>query len=123
MTKSVLSVQPSVPVGKAAATLARRGFTALPVVNESGELIGIVTEADLIGNRFPITGQAVRAMGVGWKTVPQTGHAMGLQNPLGFAMPMLCCSPDFTQPDPVLLQAEIDREKRMIDLTAFFGGR
>ena len=39
------------------------------------------------------------------------------------AMPMLCCSPDFTQPDPVLLQAEVDREKRMIELTAFFGGR
>jgi sugar phosphate isomerase/epimerase len=37
-------------------------------------------------------------------------------------MPMLCCSPDFTQPDPHLLQAEIDREKRMIELTAFFGG-
>lgn len=41
----------------------------------------------------------------------------------GLAMPMLCCSPDFTQPDPTLLQAEIDREKRMIELTAFFGGR
>jgi sugar phosphate isomerase/epimerase len=39
------------------------------------------------------------------------------------AMPMLCCSPDFTQPDPVLLAAEIEREKRMIELTAFFGGR
>jgi sugar phosphate isomerase/epimerase len=39
------------------------------------------------------------------------------------AMPMLCCSPDFTQPDPVLLQAEIEREKRMIEITAFFGGR
>ena len=39
------------------------------------------------------------------------------------AMPMLCCSPDFTQPDPVLLQTEIEREKRMIELTAFFGGR
>lgn len=39
------------------------------------------------------------------------------------AMPMLCCSPDFTQPDPALLQAEIDREKRMIELTSFFGGR
>jgi sugar phosphate isomerase/epimerase len=38
------------------------------------------------------------------------------------AMPMLCCSPDFTQPDPALLQAEIDREERMIELTAFFGG-
>lgn len=38
------------------------------------------------------------------------------------AMPMLCCSPDFTQPDPVLLEREIEREKRMIELTAFFGG-
>ena len=41
----------------------------------------------------------------------------------GLLMPMLCCSPDFTQPDPGLLQAEIDREKRMIEITAFFGGR
>jgi sugar phosphate isomerase/epimerase len=39
------------------------------------------------------------------------------------AMPMLCCSPDFTQPDPALLQAEIEREKRMIEFTAFFGGQ
>jgi sugar phosphate isomerase/epimerase len=39
------------------------------------------------------------------------------------AMPMLCCSPDFTQPDPVLLQKEIDRERRMIEITAGFGGR
>ena len=39
------------------------------------------------------------------------------------AMPMLCCSPDFTQPDPLLLQKEIEREKRMIEITAFFGGR
>jgi sugar phosphate isomerase/epimerase len=39
------------------------------------------------------------------------------------AMPMLCCSPDFTQPDPELLQKEIEREKRMIEITAFFGGR
>ena len=40
----------------------------------------------------------------------------------GLVMPMLCCSPDFTQPDPALLNAEVDREKRMIELTAFFGG-
>ena len=39
------------------------------------------------------------------------------------AMPMLCCSPDFTQPDPVLFALEIEREKRMIELTAYFGGR
>ena len=40
----------------------------------------------------------------------------------GLQMPMLCCSPDFTQPDPALLQKEIEREKRMIEITAFFGG-
>jgi len=39
------------------------------------------------------------------------------------AMPMLCCSPDFTEPDPALLQKEIEREKRMIEITAFFGGK
>jgi sugar phosphate isomerase/epimerase len=41
----------------------------------------------------------------------------------GLIMPMLCCSPDFTQQDPALLKAEVEREKRMIELTAFFGGR
>jgi sugar phosphate isomerase/epimerase len=41
----------------------------------------------------------------------------------GLEMPMLCCSPDFTQPDHALLRKEIEREKRMIELTALFGGR
>src|SRR5690348_10815399 len=41
----------------------------------------------------------------------------------GLAMPMLCCSPDFTQPDAALLEREIARERRMIELTAYFGGR
>jgi len=41
----------------------------------------------------------------------------------GLEMPMLCCSPDFTQQDPALLQQEIDREARMIEITAFFGGK
>ena len=40
----------------------------------------------------------------------------------GLAMPMLCCSPDLTQPDPELLRQEIERERRMIELTAYFGG-
>jgi len=39
------------------------------------------------------------------------------------AMPMLCCSPDFTQPDLDALKMEIELEKRMIEITAFFGGR
>jgi predicted transcriptional regulator len=43
---------PGVPVAQAAGTLAYRGFTALPVTNEAGELQGIVTEADLFRNRL-----------------------------------------------------------------------
>ena len=40
----------------------------------------------------------------------------------GLAMPMLCCSPDFTKPDPGERRQEVEREKRMIDVTAFLGG-
>ncbi|HEV7213943.1 MAG TPA: sugar phosphate isomerase/epimerase family protein [Chloroflexota bacterium] len=35
-------------------------------------------------------------------------------------MPMLCFSPDFTQPDPERRQAEVARQRRMIDLVAAF---
>jgi sugar phosphate isomerase/epimerase len=38
-------------------------------------------------------------------------------------MPMMCCSPDFTQPDRQALGREIEIEKRMIEITAFFDGR
>lgn len=52
MTRSVVSVLPTATVAQAAGTLTYRGFTALPVVDETGALIGIVTEADLIRHRF-----------------------------------------------------------------------
>jgi sugar phosphate isomerase/epimerase len=41
----------------------------------------------------------------------------------GLQMPMLCCSPDFTEPDADRLKEQIARERRMIEITAFFGGR
>ena len=41
----------------------------------------------------------------------------------GLAIPMLCCSPDFTQPDPALRREQVERERRWIDLTAALGGR
>ena len=39
------------------------------------------------------------------------------------AMPMLCCSPDFTKSDALSLDEEIQFQKRMIEITAFLGGR
>ena len=41
----------------------------------------------------------------------------------GFAMPMLCCSPDFTVPDADGRRREIEREARMIGITRRLGGR
>jgi sugar phosphate isomerase/epimerase len=40
----------------------------------------------------------------------------------GFAMPMFCCSPDFTAPDPDQRKREIEREAEMIKVTRFLGG-
>lgn len=40
----------------------------------------------------------------------------------GFEMPMLCASPDFTNPDPEVRKAELDREAEMIRITSRLGG-
>ncbi|MCY3572619.1 MAG: sugar phosphate isomerase/epimerase [Chloroflexi bacterium] len=39
-----------------------------------------------------------------------------------FAMPMLCCSPDFTNPDESARQRAIERESEMIRITRMLGG-
>ncbi len=40
----------------------------------------------------------------------------------GFAMPMLCCSPNFTHPDPDERQRAVDHEAEMIRVTRLLGG-
>src|SRR5882757_7166366 len=40
----------------------------------------------------------------------------------GFAMPMLCCSPDFTNPDADGRKRAIEREIAMIGVTRRLGG-
>ena len=40
----------------------------------------------------------------------------------GLEAPMMCASPDFTNPDASARQAEIERQKHMIDATAELGG-
>jgi sugar phosphate isomerase/epimerase len=41
----------------------------------------------------------------------------------GLALPMLCNSPDFTQPEPGARAAEVARTRRMLEVTAALGGR
>ncbi len=40
----------------------------------------------------------------------------------GFAMPMFCASPDFTDPDPARRAAEVERERQMIRASSALGG-
>lgn len=41
---------------------------------------------------------------------------------LGMKIPMLCCSPDFTHPDPDFRAIEISKQKRWIEMTHALGG-
>jgi sugar phosphate isomerase/epimerase len=41
----------------------------------------------------------------------------------GMSIPMLCCSPDFTHPDPKFRAEQIAREKSYIDMCAELGGQ
>ena len=40
----------------------------------------------------------------------------------GFAMPMLCCSPDFTDPDPEARRRTVERQATMVRVAARLGG-
>jgi CBS domain-containing protein len=53
MSHPVVTVTPRHTARDAAALLARHGFTALPVVDDDGDLVGIVTEADVMRERIP----------------------------------------------------------------------
>lgn len=41
----------------------------------------------------------------------------------GLAIPMLCCSPDFTHPDPEFRKHQVELEKGWIDMTVALGGQ
>lgn len=53
MTRDVVTVGPHTSARYAAAVMAERGFAALPVVDDDGELVGIVAEADVLRDRLP----------------------------------------------------------------------
>src|SRR5215207_4749497 len=47
--------------------------------------------------------------------------ARKISNDQGLDIPMLCCSPDFTHPDPAFRQNQIDKQKSWIDMAAGLG--
>lgn len=51
--------------------------------------------------------------------IDQVGEAIA---DAGFAMPMLCCSPDFTNPDPDARKRAVEHEVRMVQIARRLGG-
>jgi CBS domain-containing protein len=49
MTRSVVTITPEATVGEAARVMGRRSVKRLPVVDLEGELVGIVSRADIVG--------------------------------------------------------------------------
>ncbi len=54
MTRQVHTVTPETAVEELAQTFLRTGVSALPVVDDNGKLIGVVTETDLIEQNKPL---------------------------------------------------------------------
>jgi CBS domain-containing protein len=53
MTRHVVSVRPDTPLKEVAQLLLEHGISAVPVVAASGEVVGMVSEGDLIGRAEP----------------------------------------------------------------------
>lgn len=53
MTSPVLTVTRDVPAREAVALLAAQNITSLPVVDDDGDVIGIISEVDLLRSRMP----------------------------------------------------------------------
>ena len=70
MTRCPVSVPPDAPFATVAAILARGRIGAVPVVDRDGQLVGVVSEADLIGGRDGAGVTARELMTGAVRTVP-----------------------------------------------------
>ena len=55
MTRNPIVVRPETPLQEAIQTLAERRFSGMPVVDETGSLVGIVSETDLMWQETGVT--------------------------------------------------------------------
>ena len=61
MKSTVVTATPETPFPELVDRLLRYGVSGLPVVNEDGQLVGIVTEADLVAKRPMAAGDVARS--------------------------------------------------------------
>ena len=55
MSRDPIVVRPETPLNEAIQILAERHFSGLPVINDAGELVGIISETDLMWQETGVT--------------------------------------------------------------------
>ena len=70
MTKDVVSVTPETTLREAATLLVDKGISGVPVVNEAGEVVGVLSEADVV---MKAGGSVSRRGLLGWLLEPDFG--------------------------------------------------
>jgi CBS domain-containing protein len=83
MTRPVITFRPDTTVRHAAAVLIDKRIAAAPVVDEDDELLGMVSEIDLIGDRFRYEGQHADSWGPGGDQRAQTVGAVMVAPAIG----------------------------------------
>jgi CBS domain-containing protein len=73
MTRAVVTVRAAMPVQEAIELLVRHRITGMPVLDDTGRLVGVVSESDFIGKR----GQAVG------EVMSRTVHSVAPKEALG----------------------------------------
>ena len=71
MTADVLKVSPEESLSRAAERMSTRGVRALPVVSDSGEVIGLITDQDVMDRCLPWIGVRFEA-----RTVQDALHSL-----------------------------------------------
>ena len=70
MTKDVVAVKPAMTLRDAAVLLAEKRFSGLPVVNDADEVVGVLSEADIL---VKAGGSSSRNRLLGWLLEPDFG--------------------------------------------------
>ena len=75
MTKDVAATTPSADIWDVAHTLLDRGFGGMPVLSETGDLIGMISGFDVISKRGQTVGE-IMSRGVVWANPTDTFEAV-----------------------------------------------
>ncbi|HTK16578.1 MAG TPA: CBS domain-containing protein [Acidimicrobiia bacterium] len=96
MTKNVVSVGPETPFKTVVDQLLRSGVSGLPVLDESGKLVGIVTEADLASKEaYGVRGRRTLSLLADVLAAPRWMHkAFGWVASDVMTKEVIVCAPD-----------------------------